>query len=414
MNEITPNIEQETKEYLDAFGIHTEVMSICPSVSELQKQGYKKLPKEEFGYIGTTLSQVPGLVAHTASHSGAYRVEISTPGGVLQHAAKNKGDWFYGTVVKGANNNIVEQSKHFNLAAAPIAIHTVFSVMSAVTGQYYLNQINNKLSDMNTKIDGIRQFLEADKRSHIWGRQQFIMQTINGLGSIRDNELQKIPTISQLQNIRMEAMADIDFYSVMVQSKVDEIKNLRSDKGSFHEKATDMLDDIGSNLPLYWCSVYLFSMAYYLETVLSDNKDKDFLELVYNEIYKARNAYKELVLSFRNELEDILENASVYKTNETVKKFTKVASAGVSAVLLHTPNVGNNVAEKIARKNEEKKEQARTEITDYMYALVEQCSNYKPITEIENNLYQYNTICNFSKLEILCTDEDTYFRSTKI
>jgi len=411
MNEINPNIEQETKAYLDTIGIHTEIMTIKPSVAELQKQGYKKLPNEAFGHIGMAFQQVPGLVTHAASRSGAYKVTIDGVG-KLQKAANGK--HFYGTVIDGANNNIVGQAKLTNLSAAPIAVGAIFSVMSAITGQYYLNQINSKLSDINTKIDGIRQFLEADKRSHIWGRQQFIMQTINVLDSIRSNELQKTATISQLQAIRIETMADIDFYSVMVKNKVDEIKALRSDKGNFHEKATEMLDDIGSKLPLYWCSVYLFAMSYYLETVLSDNKDKDFLELVYNEIYKARNSYKELVTSFRNELEDILENAAVYKTNDTVMKIAQVTSKGMNTVFRRAAETGSNLADRFAQKNEEKKEQARSEITDYMYALVDQCSNYKPITEIENNLYQYNTICNYSKLEVLCADDETYVKSVRV
>lgn len=411
MNKITQHIEQETKSYLDACGIHTEIMPVKLSITEIEKQGFQKLPKDTFGYVGMSLQQIPGLITHTTSRAGAYKVTIDCVGN-LQKAAN--GNHLYGTVVNGANNNIVGQAKLTKLATAPIAINAIFSIMSAITGQYYLNQINSKLSDINNKIDGIRQFLEADKRSHIWGRQQFIMQTINGLTSIRDNELQKIPTISKLQSIRLEAMADIDFYSIIVQNKIEEIKALRSDKGSFHEKAIQLLDEISAKLPLYWCSIYLFSMAYYLETILSDNKDKVFLELVYNEIYRARNSYKELVTNFRIELEEIIENASAYKTNETVKKIAKAASAGVNSVLIHAPNIGVNVVEKISRNNEDKKEQARTEITDYMYALVDQCSNYKPITEIENNLYQYNTICNFSKLEILYTNDETYVKSVRI
>lgn len=411
MNENYQNNEQETKTYLEKVGIHTDIMPLKPSVIELEKQGYKKLPRETFGYIGMTLQQIPGLATHSISRSGAYKVVIDGPGELQK--AKNW-NWFYGTVVEGTNNNIKEQAKHFELSSTTISVHAVFSIMSAITGQYYLTQINSKLSDINNKIDGIRQFLEADKRSHIWGRQQFIMQTINGLDSIRSNELQKMPTISQLQSIRLEAMADIDFYSVMVQSKISEIKSLSSDKGSFHEKALDLLDEISSKLPLYWCSVYLFSMAYYLETVLSDNMDKAFLELVYNEIYKARNNYKNLITNFRIELEDIIENASAYKTNDAVMKLAEVTSKGVNTVFRRTGDKVQNVADKFAQKNEEKKEKARSEITEHMYSLVEQCSNYKPITEIENNLYQYNTICNYSKLEILCTDDDTYVKTIRM
>lgn len=411
MNENYQNNEQETKTYLEKVGIHTDIMPLKPSVIELEKQGYKKLPKDTFGYIGMTFQQLPGLISHSISRSGAYKVTIDGVG-KLQKAAN--GNHYYGTVVNGANNKITGQAKITELAAGPMTINVVFSAMSAITGQYYLTQINSKLSDINNKIDGIRQFLEADKRSHIWGRQQFIMQTINGLDSIRSNELQKIPTISQLQSIRLEAMADIDFYSVMVQSKISEIKSLSSDKGSFHEKALDLLDEISSKLPLYWCSVYLFSMAYYLETVLSDNMDKAFLELVYNEIYKARNNYKNLITNFRMELEDIIENASAYKTNDAVMKLAEVTSKGVNTVFRRTGDKVQNVADKFAQKNEEKKEKARSEITEHMYSLVEQCSNYKPITEIENNLYQYNTICNYSKLEILFTDDDTYVKTIRM
>lgn len=155
-------------------------------------------------------------------------------------------------------------------------------------------------------------------------------------------------------------------------------------------------------------------MAYYLETVLSDNMDKAFLELVYNEIYKARNNYKNLITNFRMELEDIIENASAYKTNDAVMKLAEVTSKGVNTVFRRTGDKVQNVADKFAQKNEEKKEKARSEITEHMYSLVEQCSNYKPITEIENNLYQYNTICNYSKLEILCTDDDTYVKTIRM
>ena len=56
------------------------------------------------------------------------------------------------------------------------------------------------------------------------------------------------------------------------------------------------------------------------------------------------------------------------------------------------------------------KKKAKTQVIDQVNALLRQCRDYTPFTQIEDNLKKYDQIINNSKLELVCMEDKTYIK----
>lgn len=77
------------------------------------------------------------------------------------------------------------------LSSAPQIIGGIFSVMSIITGQYFMTQINKNLKNIDKGIFDIQRFLENDKRSKLQSEEEFLKNTQKILGYILENKIQK-------------------------------------------------------------------------------------------------------------------------------------------------------------------------------------------------------------------------------
>ena len=65
-----------------------------------------------------------------------------------------------------ANGHIAGHASFYPLAAQA-AVLGAFTVLSAVTGQYFLTQINSELKIVNQKLDEILGFLYGEKKAEL-------------------------------------------------------------------------------------------------------------------------------------------------------------------------------------------------------------------------------------------------------
>lgn len=213
--------DDEIRYYLNAYGIHSlsEESSVTPE--SMAEAGYKEIPNSHIGQIGMVFQQLSGLATHAVSYHGTYRVYFDKSLGVLQQAKQGNGFLRANVVQAGTNNKITGQALLKAASSGPLVANAVFSALSMVTGQYFLSEINNKLSQIEKKIDGIQQFLENEKRSELLANYYFLQQLIQTYKYIQSNDLQKQAAIQQLQRIRIDSFSDLNFYSTSFQKKKD-------------------------------------------------------------------------------------------------------------------------------------------------------------------------------------------------
>lgn len=400
--------DDEIRFYLEAYGIHSLCEDTIISPKDMVQSGYKEIPNSHLGQIGMMFQQLPGLATHAISYHGTYRVYFDKGLGVLQQAKQGDGFLRANVVKAGTNNKVTGQALLKSASMGPLVANAVFSALSMVTGQYFLSEINNKLSAIDKKVDGIRQFLEMEKISGLWANEEYIQQVVRDFKSIQENEYLKHATIIQLHQIRKESLANTNFYATSFQLKKEELQQLK--KNGKKKEIVMAISELGNLFLCYKFVLHTYCMSYYLETVLSGNMDENYLSSVQNDIKDRIAEYKKGVKTLENEFKAFFAEAKAYKSNEVVELITKTVAGGVSKAFFGSYFLGYSIANTVNEKTDAAKAKAKEEVISQAESLVQQCKNYKPFEQISQSLTQYDKIVNKSKIELVCTDDKTYIK----
>ncbi len=161
---VSTNGNQKNKETnaLAEYGIEYEMVDVNPE--ELILQGYTKLPSEVFSRASAIFQYAPGIVANQATRvaanantkkmlEGAYKVIVKD--GMHLASSKATEGAFRGSLLSNLNNQVSGQAEllminPIELTRVPQYALGVFSIMSAVTGQFYLSEIHDRLAGLET------------------------------------------------------------------------------------------------------------------------------------------------------------------------------------------------------------------------------------------------------------------------
>ena len=258
--------DDEIRYYLEAYGIHSLCEDTIMSPEDMAESGYKEIPDSHLGQIGMMFQQLPGLASHALSYHGTYRVYFDKSLGVLQQAKQGDGFLRANVVQAGANNKITGQALLKSASMGPLVANAVFSALSMVTGQYFLSEINSKLSSIDKKVDGIRQFLEMEKISGLWANEEYLQQVVRDFKSIQENEYLKQATIIHLQQIRSDSLANTNFYASSFQIKKEELQQLK--KNGKKKEIVIAVSELGNLFLCYKYVLHTYCMAYYMLIVV--------------------------------------------------------------------------------------------------------------------------------------------------
>ena len=402
--------DDEIRYYLEAYGIHSLCEDNVISPEELTDSGYKELPDSHLGQIGMMFQQLPGLATHAISSHGTYRVFFDKSLGVLQQAKQGDGFLRANVVSAGANNNITGQALLKSASMGPLVANAIFSALSMVTGQYFLSEINSKLSSIDKKVDGIRQFLEMEKISGLWANEEYLQQVVDDFKSIQENEYIKQATIIQLNQIRRNSLANTNFYASSFQIKKEGLQQLKK-KGKKKEIVI-AVSELGNLFLCYKYVLHTYCMAYYLETVLSGNMDEHYLSGLQDDIKSRISDYNKRVKTFEDEFNAFFADAKAYKPNEVTELINKAVAGGVSMAFFGSYFLGYSIANSVNEKTDASKAKAKEEVILQAKSLVQQCKDYKTFDQISKSISRYDQIVNKSHVELVCSDYKTYIKIT--
>lgn len=213
------------------------------------------------------MQQIPGTVS-AGTLARAYVAKF--PEG-LPHTLTALKQGGYGSIVR-VDGKFAGSASFFELTSQA-AILNAFTAMSAVTGQYFLAEINSRMDMMGKKLDKILEFLYSDKKAELMAELSFTKNAHQNFSSIMGHEHQRLATIVSLQEAQKIAMKDIEFYMGDLDSKVNDPA----------KKYTDLEDVARAAFRTRNClelSMQLYVTASLLEVYYSDNFDKIYLENV--------------------------------------------------------------------------------------------------------------------------------------
>ena len=243
--------------------------SVVP-LGEHQKRGIRSSLSSAAGIganVGGQAAVVGGLYRATASASQLMRYSNGTIGSIVVDGGQIVGH--AGFTAAGA------------AALAPVAI---FSVLSTVTGQYYMKDIQKQLSQLNTTLHQLMQKIEAEKRGSLDAIYNYL-QII---------EKQRVFSIDDLVFIRTQsANALAIYYNYVEQLKVflsdESISRMMEKDSAFEYKnVRKTRENIESHNLLYLVNMAntsyvlhsLSELMYFKEVCLMSGKDPSYLEKV--------------------------------------------------------------------------------------------------------------------------------------
>ena len=263
-----------------------EIMPFDSPIAPAMMVGYEKMPVSlsQQSQISALCGQLPDF-GEAYALKDVYRVKY--PQGVPHNLVSFKGTNEYMTAIKGPDEKFIAQA-HLVPMAPQAAILAGFTTMSVISGQYFLAEINQKMSMMSKSIDKILEFLYGDKKAELLSEISFVKYASQNFSSIMDYPEQRIATISSLQEARKTAIKDIEFYLADLYTTV-------------HEKNIDNIDaTVDKAFQIRQClelSMQLYMTANLLEVYYSQNYDTAHLRYVESDMSSYISKSDKQVLS---------------------------------------------------------------------------------------------------------------------
>ena len=382
-------------------------IEIDDNLSEFNKNinSYQKIDINLVGKLDNLMQMFPAVV-NLQNNKDAYRAIYDKGLGALQKVAQN-GRGVRGNIVNGVNNKIVGQAIFEPLSNTPQIIGGLFSVMSIITGQYFMAQINGSLKKIEKGIANIQKFLENDKKSKLQGNEEFLKNIQKTLSYILENEMQQQATITSIQNIKRDSLQAIKFYK----NQINELKDISKEK----DKAEEILKNIEEKCKLiseYWYSLYLYCFATYLEPIVSQNYNEDYLKQSTKEIIEKCETYKVQHQKWSEKLKEYVYNSKALNDNIAffiMKQMlgSDVAFGVVNPFFLVKNAIGmiGHVAYKIDKNNKEKQKDEAQKI------MGEILNTGNDIKEIEA-LTLFDKLNN-GRIELIKQNDEMYIKLLK-
>lgn len=256
----------------------------------------KKYPLGEIAALGTAFASMPEAVRTVTTVSeGIYKVVL--PAGAEGLKTLKNGQ------IKGAFAKMQDGGSKLAelvpIADAPTTVPydptTLFMAMA-------LAEINRKLDTIQETQQEMFEYMRQKDDAIRRGNLETLADVLNNYKFNWDNETYKTNKHNQVQGIRQNAGQDIIFLRSQIASRLEKNKLINLDGD-----AEGKLDDVLTMLKDYQVAVYLYSFSSFLEVMLLENFDGEYLESIIGRINKHSLDYRTVYTEAYNQLEQQTE-----------------------------------------------------------------------------------------------------------
>lgn len=359
---------------------------LLPTITEtsLKEIEYKKYPIENLSALGVAtqpLIEAMQTLGGKKGSSGIYRVNtkglemFETKGGYIGSLKNSNGS-------VGGGQAVMTRIK-----CDPAMMFMAMTLMT----------IEKKLDDIKDIQKEMLDFLKAKEKADLRGNMNALIDIINNYKFNCNNEKYKTNKHILVQDIRRSAEQSILLYRDLIQSMLAKKELIHSD-----QEINSKIKRADENLKEYQISLYLYSFASFLEVMLLENFDKNYISSVNNKIEEYLLKYKELYTQCYNEIESYTKKsiqsiltkgvAGVSKgTGKAVSKIPFLRKGSVDEFLIES-------SEKIKKFNDKRNDTTIQKLT------VNSMKGTNPFVEALN---QISTIYN-EPIEILIDNKNLY------
>lgn len=272
--------------------------------NDLPLTNYNKL---EFNDVKSFGASMAPLINSLSNKDGLYRVTIPK-GGKL--AARKDGTGFIGAVL-GKNTNQVSGQATLN----PVPIDPAAAALSIA-----LASITEKLKEIQETQLEIFDFLKQKEMAKQIGNLNILSDIHTNYKFNWDNETYKKNKHIQVQEIKRDAEHSIILYRELIRKLAGKGKFLSNNAD--HKK---LVNNLKANFAEYQSALYLYSFSTFLEVILLENFDSDYLAQIEKNLIDYSYNYRELYTNAVNVIE--------YKGKQTVESQLIEGFAGFNKIV---------------------------------------------------------------------------------
>jgi hypothetical protein len=346
--------------------------------SEIQEKvvdlnGFQKIPFAELAGLGGIIAElIPQFRTVTETTSipmdGLFRAINPKTGEVmpdLMYRSKQVADAFVGSL------------KHANGEFDQAAFVKVPGVKEVTTSVAAINpatlMIAAGIMAMSKKLDAIEEnqkkimgFLEKDKESKLRGNLIFLMSVFSAYKTNWNNSTFKTSQHIKTQDIKQESEQNIVFYRSMLSDLLKKKKILIS-KLDVKKNMQKLIENFSN----YRLAIYLYAFASYLEIILLENYNEEFLESISSKIKDESFSYSELYTIAYTKLEGMATES----IESGVIKGVAIVSHGLGKVIEKIPVVERGQLDENLIAASKKLEEYKVESVDDLLTALRTMSN---------------------------------------
>lgn len=359
--------------------------------NELEEQGFIRVADGLAVHADALVQYAPGA-AVAMMEGGLYKAVFDSGMGVLQKSAQYPG-LFLGNVVSPDKNNAIKAVAAWQqVSAAPQIALGLFTAVSLVTGQYFMAQTNQKLELLASGIETLQEFVEESDYNTLRACQNYFTYVQKNLRSIMENDIQRQSTATIIVEKKVECDALIGKYKNLI----DRIRLKQLKKEDIQKTITTF----AKYLSVYRTAIFMFSYATYLETLLVQNTDSEYLHSIAEEIKSRQSAYRENLDSWEQKFGKYIEKAKAFRWDRFLE------DQGINHFWDKSLN---RVKEAILLKREDHPlENARGQFA----STIASQDDLSPLESVQQSLYLLDEVYN-RPVEAIMDGNDIYVRLRK-
>ncbi len=299
----------------------------CPvfDESEIGETEYKKIPLSRLAAAGTGFMPMVTAVQNVLGGAGKSGLYFVDTGGKTMFNFRGSTK-FLGSL-KDATGAV--GGGQARLTALPCDPTMLFMAVA-------LANIDKKLDAIKELQQEMMNFLIQKEKADLKGNLVFLFDTLENYKHNWNSELFKNSNYTKVLDIRQESEKKIAFYREQIVSKVNKKSFIHIDR-----TVNKQLEDVEDLFKDYQFSLYALAFSSFLEIMLLENYEKDYLDGVTKKIKKSANDYSDL---YQKSYESITGYASTSVQSTLLKGLSKTSSAA-GKTIEKIPGISNTQAD---------------------------------------------------------------------
>lgn len=361
------------------------------------------LEETEVGLTNYTPIPISRLAAYGTSFqplATAVQTAVAGAGGSGIYYVDTAGKTMF--QMKGTNNYIGSLQTSTGLVGGgqaqmtPLACDPTMIFMAAA-----LANIDKKLDTIQEMQKEMLDFLAQKEKSELKGSLNFLLDVFNNYKYNWNNEMYKNSNHIKVLDIKQQAEQKIDFYREQIIAKVNKKTFIHSD-----QTVNKQLKAVQDQFKDYQLALYLLGFSSFLEVMLLENYDTDYLTGITNKLDRYSLKYRELYTKCYDEI----EGYSATSVESSVLKGIAKASTSVGKLVEKIPVISNTQAdETLIAAGDKLDGYNKDRLRKQMNNLIEYQSNFvRPFIE---NIDTVNELYN-KPIQLMVDKENLYIATT--